>query len=99
MKHFVIQSTFIIPFEQFGDTVVEHRSFLQKGYDQGWILCSGPQSPKVGGVIVARAPSLEDIQAFFADDPYQVKGLAQYRFVEFEPVKRQAFLEQWVTGS
>jgi uncharacterized protein YciI len=99
MKHFIIQSTFTVPFEQLGERVAEHRSYLQKGYDKGWILCSGPQSPKVGGVIVARAPSLQDIQAFFAEDPYAIKGLAQYRFVEFEPLKRQLFLDQWVTAS
>jgi uncharacterized protein YciI len=98
VKHFIIQSTFAVPFEQFGEAVAAHRAFLQQGYDQGWILCSGPQCPKAGGVIVARAPSLADLQAYFAADPYQLRGLAQYRFVEFEPVKRQAFMEQWVAG-
>lgn len=99
MKHFVIQTTFNVPFEQLGDALTEHRAFLQHGYDRGWILCSGPQNPRVGGIIVVRGPSLADLQAFFAEDPYQKKGLAQYRFIEFEPVKRQAFLEEWVTGA
>jgi uncharacterized protein YciI len=99
MKHFIIQSTFTVPFERLGDKVAAHRACLQKGYDQGWILCSGPQSSKLGGFIVARAPSLEAIKAFFANDPYELEGLAQYRFTEFEPVKRQPFLDQWFTGA
>jgi hypothetical protein len=44
------------------------------------------------------APTLDDIQAFFKNDPYQLKGLAVYRFAEFNPVKQQAFLEDWVAG-
>ncbi len=98
MKHFVILTTFKIPYEQLGERVTQHRAFLQIGYERGWLLCSGPQAPKTGGLIVARAPSLEALQAFFADDPYLVNDLADYRFVEFEPVKRQAFLEAWVVG-
>src|SRR5512145_824240 len=98
MKHFVILTTFTKPFEEFGEMVGHHRAFLQKGYDRGWLLCSGPQNPKVGGVIIARAPSLEELQQFFTDDPYQINGLATYQFIEFEPVKRQIFLEAWASG-
>jgi len=60
---------------------------------------SGPQVPRTGGVIIARAASREAIEAFFANDPYQVNKLATYRFVEFEPVKRAALMETWVSGS
>jgi hypothetical protein len=49
-------------------------------------------------MIVARAPSLEELQRFFAADPYILKNLAVYRFIEFDPVKRQPFLEDWVTA-
>ncbi len=96
MKHFIIEITFTVPFERMSETVPEHRRFLQTGYDRGWLLCSGPQSPKVGGMIVARAPSQNEIQSFFKDDPYQQKGLATYRFIEFEPVLRQGILEEWI---
>jgi len=96
MKHFVVEISYSVPFEKLADTVPEHRNFLQTGYDKGWLLCSGPQVPKTGGIVVARAPSLEDIRQFFTNDPYQKKGLATYRFCEFEPVKRQVLLEDWV---
>lgn len=97
MKHFIVELTYNVSAEQIAESVAEHRAFLQTGYERGWLLCSGPQVPRVGGIIVARAPSLEELQRFFADDPYQKKGLARYRFIEFEPVKRQAFLETWVS--
>ena len=98
-KFFVVEVTYLIPVEQLGETLGEHRAFLQTGYDQGWLLLSGPQSPKTGGIIIARAPSRQAIEAFFSHDPYQVKGMATYRFVEFEPVKRAPMMEEWVTGS
>lgn len=98
MKHFIIEVTYRIPVEQLGENLAEHRAFLQTGYAKGWLLCSGPQAPRLGGMVVARAPSLEDLQAFFKNDPYQLKGLADYRFVEFEPVLRQALLETWAKG-
>jgi hypothetical protein len=36
------------------------------------------------------------IRQFFTNDPCQKKGLATCRFSEFEPVKRQSFLEDWI---
>jgi uncharacterized protein YciI len=98
MKHFMVEILYLVPFEEMSEIVPEHRAFLQGGYDRGWLLMSGPMVPKTGGIVIARAPSLEDIRAFFANDPYLLKGVANHRIVEFEPVKRQAQMEEWVTG-
>ena len=98
MKHFIIELTYIVSAERLAEIVVEHRAFLATGYERGWLLMSGPQTPRVGGMVVARAPSLEAIQQFFQDDPYQVKGAAAYRFVEFEPVRLQEWMKEWVSG-
>jgi uncharacterized protein YciI len=96
MKHFIVEVTYTLPAEQLGEMVAIHRAFLQTGYDSGLLLFSGPQVPRVGGIVVARAASLEEFQQFFADDPYQKKGLATYRFIEFNPVKNQAFMDSWL---
>ncbi|MBI4928808.1 MAG: hypothetical protein HY835_13650 [Anaerolineae bacterium] len=96
MQHFLVMVNYLIPAEQLGDALTEHRAFLQTGYDAGLLLMSGPRSPRTGGLVVARAESLAEIQSFFKDDPYQVKGLATYEFIPFDPVKRQPFLEDWV---
>jgi uncharacterized protein YciI len=98
MKHFIILSIYTVPFEQLGDNIADHRAFLQTGYDKGMLLCSGPQDTKTGGAIIARASSIEELRGFFEGDPYQKRGLAKYQFIEFDPVKRQAFLEEWVNG-
>ena len=98
MKHFIVEITYTVPAEQLGETTPEHRAFLQIGYARGWLLFSGPQAPRTGGMVVARAPSLEALSEYFLDDPFQKKGLALYRFVEFEPVKLQGFMQDWVSG-
>lgn len=98
MKHFIIELTYIIPLEQIGEITPEHRAFLQTGYERGWLLMSGPQVPRTGGMVVGRAPSLEAMQQFFLDDPYQKKGAATYRFVEFDPVRLQEWMKAWVSG-
>ena len=96
MKHFIVEINYTVPSEQLGDKVNLHRAYLQKGYDQGWLLCSGPRNPRTGGIVVARAPALEDLQNFFLQDPYHLMGLATYNFIEFQPVKFNPLLEGWV---
>jgi uncharacterized protein YciI len=98
MKHFVIEITYHVPAEQLGETVGEHRAFLDGGYQSGLLLMSGPQKPKIGGMVIARAESVDDLRAFFAGDPFQRKGLAGYRFIEFETVKQQGFMQDWISG-
>ena len=88
MKHFVVEATYLVPFEQ----IPRHRRFLQRGYDAGWFLCSGPQNPPVGG-FWSRAPSQADLEAVFADEPFHAEHLGSYRFDEFDPVKRQPWTE------
>lgn len=96
MKHFLVEINYLVSMDVLSPVVPEHRAFLQTGYDKGWLLMSGPINPRTGGVVIARSPSVDDLREFFRMDPYAVKGLAGYRFVEFEPVKRQPFLEDWV---
>jgi uncharacterized protein YciI len=98
MKHFLVEITYKIQAEKLGDILTEHRTFLQIGYDKGLLLCSGPKEPRVGGIVVARANSLEEIKEFFTKDPYALHGVAEHTFVEFNPVKFQPFLKSWIEG-
>jgi len=97
MKHFMIEITYTAPMETIDDILPSHRNFLQAGYDAGLLLCSGPQNPRTGGIVFARAGSLEAIQKYFENDPYVQQNAATYRFIEFNPVKHQPFLSNWVT--
>lgn len=98
MKHFMVEVTYTIPAEQFGDLTNQHRTFLDHGFAQGMLLCAGPMVPRTGGIIIARAESLEALHALFANDPYIVNNVATYRYIEFNPIKRQPLLEGWISG-
>jgi uncharacterized protein YciI len=97
MKHFMIEVTYKIPIEEIGERINLHRAYLQKGYDSGLLLMSGPMNPKTGGIVIAKAASQEEITAFFAQDPYRLLDLAEYRFVEFTPVKFTEAVAAWVS--
>lgn len=96
MKHILVFINYKVPVEQLGETVKQHREFLQGGYERGWLLMSGPRSPKAGGIVVARAPSQADLVNFFKDDPYKLLDLADHEFLEFDPVNFQPWLADWI---
>ncbi len=98
MKHFIVEVNYKVPVEELGETLPEHRKFLGIGYERGLFLLSGPRVPRTGGMLVARAESLEELQSFLSGDPYLLKDLAEHRYIEFDPVLRQGFLEDWVSG-
>jgi uncharacterized protein YciI len=96
MLHFIIFVTYKVPLSKIDEMLPEHRKFLQAGYDKRILLFSGPRNPRIGGIVAARADSLEDIKSFFANDPYYINNAADYEFFEFDPVKHQSFLEDWI---
>lgn len=98
MKHFLVQINYTVPVEVLGDAIRLHREFLQTGYERGWLLMSGPRVPASHGIVIARAPSQQELEAFFMDDPYRLNGLATHTFTEFNPVKFQPLLSDWISG-
>ncbi len=96
MKHFVVEITYRVPADELKDVVGAHRAYLQTGIDHGIVLCSGPQASRLGGIVLLRADAAERVEEFFALDPYQRDGLADYRIIEFSPLKFQPALADWV---
>jgi uncharacterized protein YciI len=96
MKFFIVEMTYLAPIEVIRAGYVEHRAWLQKGYDLGLFLCSGPKSdPPVGGYLVARAESRDVLEEMFAQEPFNKSGLGAMTFTEFQPVKRAPWAEAW----
>jgi uncharacterized protein YciI len=101
MRHFLLEGEHLVPFEERAPAlIVAHRAFLQKGYDRGDLLFSGPTIPPKGGVLVARAPSLSRLRDMLGEEPYAAAGVMRFkRTTEFDPVERQALLEPWFLGA
>jgi uncharacterized protein YciI len=98
MKHFLLEGEHLVPFEELADLVPRHHEFLQKGYDAGFFLFSGPQVPAHGGFLVARAESLEKLHELLAEEPFvKAKKMRFRRITEFHPAQHQPLLKGWFT--
>lgn len=96
MKHFVLEGEYLVPFEEIAPLIPKHREFLQRGYDAGHFLCSGPQIPARGGFLLARAESREKLDELLAEEPFtKARKLRFSRITEFNPVQHQPMLKDW----
>ncbi|MDE6535611.1 MAG: YciI family protein, partial [Muribaculaceae bacterium] len=62
-----------------------HRDYLAEHYAAGDFIMSGPQTPRVGGVIMIKATSQAAVDNLIAQDPFKINGIADYQIVEFTP--------------
>ncbi len=95
MKHFIIKLSYLVPIEKIDELLVEHREFLDLGYSKQILLSSGPQNPRDGGILIARAETLESMKEFCEADPFFKAKFADYQYTEFIPVKYQAEFKSW----
>lgn len=69
------------------DTVLKNRPdhvvFLQRHYDAGNFLASGPKVPREGGIILAQADSKDKVIDIANQDPFITRGLATFEITEF----------------
>lgn len=95
MKHFIIKLEYKVPIEKIDSVLLEHRAFLDSGYEKQILLSSGPQNPRDGGILIARSESLESMKNFCEQDPFFKNGFADYHYTEFIPVKFQKSFASW----
>lgn len=95
MQMFVLISRFQKPFEEVNHSFAAHSAWVQRNYESGRFLVSGRREPLVGGIIVARASSEQELREVLSTDPYQQRGLAEYEIFAFEasdfPKRSNAF--------
>lgn len=82
---FIAILTYKKPLSEVDRFLAAHREYLAKHYAAGDFIASGPQSPRVGGVIMMKAESREAVNAIIAEDPFHINGIADYQIVEFTP--------------
>lgn len=93
---FIILLTYKKPIAEVETFLADHRAYLDRHYAAGTFLCSGPQAPRTGGVILCRASDRAAVEALTDEDPFRIHGVADYAIVEFSPTKHlpgfEAFL-------
>ena len=102
MKYFVVHGEYLMPLReliQVQDLVTEHRDYVQKGYDSGQYLLSGPEVPADSGILIVRAESREKVDDLMAAEPFVREGKVRVtRVVEFHPARYQPSIQDWIGG-
>ena len=83
---FIAILTYKKPLEEVDRFLQAHRDFLAVHYAAGDLITSGPQTPRVGGVIILKA-SRTAVDAILAQDPFHIHDIADYQIVAFTPTK------------
>ena len=82
---FIAILTYKKPLEEVDRFLQAHRDYLAGHYAAGDFIASGPQTPRVGGVIMIKANNREAVDAIISEDPFHINDIANYQIVEFTP--------------
>jgi uncharacterized protein YciI len=85
---FVIELTYKATLAEIDASMTAHVKFLKKHYAAGHFLVSGRKIPRDGGIILAMAESLDDVEAIIREDPFYSRGLADFRIIQFRASQR-----------
>ena len=82
---FIVILTYKKPLSEVDKYLQAHRDYLAEHYAAGDFIASGPQNPRIGGVIMIKANNREAVDAIISEDPFYINGIADYQIVEFTP--------------
>ncbi len=82
---FIAILTYKKPLEEVDFYLQDHRNYLTSHYATGDFITSGPQNPRVGGVIMIKAENRKAVDAIIAQDPFKINEIADYQIIEFTP--------------
>lgn len=73
-----------------------HRSFLDKYYELGKLVCSGARWPRTGGVIICNADTRQEVHQIISEDPFYINKAVEYEVIEFKATKMAKGLEAMI---
>lgn len=82
---FIAILTYKKPLSEVDKYLAAHREYLARHYAAGDFIASGPQTPRIGGVIMMKAESRTDVDVIISQDPFYINDIADYQLVEFTP--------------
>lgn len=93
---FIVELTYKVPLSEVDKYQIAHREFLDYHYKQGLLLASGPQKPRTGGILIAITTDRAHLESILKQDPFCMADIADYRLIEFIPVKHRAEIQQLI---
>lgn len=88
---FVLLARYTKPAEEVDALLEEHKAWIGRNADK--ILLTAREEPLIGGLILARAGSVEEIWEMIRDDPFHAAGVSEYEVREYNPVRAAAGVE------
>lgn len=82
---FLVLLDYLRPLPEVDLHMDDHRAFLSRHYAAGHFLLSGRKVPRTGGVILAKANSLDEVAQWISEDPFRHAGVASYEIIAWEP--------------
>lgn len=85
---YVVDLIYLKPLAEIEACTAVHREYLDRHYEAGIFLASGPKIPRNGGVIIVHGRlTRPELEAILDHDPFSLQGLVRYEITEFNPVK------------
>ncbi len=87
------------PLDEVNKVREEHLAFVIKHFEQGTFIACGRQEPNEqgvveGGLIWTRGMPRTQLDAIIAQDPYVIENVAEYKIIEFNPLRHHANLKE-----
>lgn len=82
---FIAILTYKKPLSEVDRFFAAHREYLANHYATGDFIASGPQSPRVGSVIMIKADDRASVDFIISQNPFNINAIADYQIVEFTP--------------
>ena len=80
---FIINLNYIVPLKELDTHMTDHVKYLHKYYKLNKFIASGRKVPRTGGIILALAGSLDEVNRIISEDPFYTHKLAEFTVIEF----------------
>lgn len=77
---FIAILTYKKPLEEVDRYLQAHREYLAEHYAVGDFIASGPQTPRIGGVIMMKGENRTALDTIIAQNPFKIKELPDENF-------------------
>lgn len=88
---FLLLARYTKPIEEVDALLEEHKAWIGRNADK--ILLTAREEPLIGGMILARAGSADEVWEMIRDDPFHAAGMSEYEVREYSPVRAAAGVE------
>ena len=89
---FIVLLTYKADLAELDAHLAAHRAWLQEAIDGGTLLVAGRKVPRTGGAFFVRGDRAA-VEAWIAQDPFNLANLSDYEVIEFEATMTAPGLE------